>query len=330
MSIAFMLQGDVLTVSFDSEVFQISKTDPSFAEVSGFIAKANKDALKKWYTNKKNSENKASEERVKQAEKIGCTVIGEQLYYNGEPVHNSLSEKIKQYISMKLPYQPLVNFMQNLMLNPSRNSVQQLFNFLQHKNLPITEDGCFLAYKAVNPTLLDIYSNSILNEIGSVVSISRNQVDDNPSNHCSSGLHCGALEYVKNYARQDSKILIVKVHPKDVVSVPLDHNFTKVRVCEYKVVDFYNQPLSSTYSGEDSESFRYESIDSYFEDENEDEDVDCDDYGDDYQEEEHDLSYFADFIYVNGQKYVPSNETACNTPCKTPCRDSKGRFCKSK
>jgi hypothetical protein len=333
-----MLQNDVLTVSFDSEVFQMSKDHVDFPIVLKFISKADKEGLKSWRASQ--SLKAVAEKRVKEAEKLGCTVFGEQLYYNGEAVHNSLSEKIKQYIHLGLPYEPLVKFMENLMLNQSRNSIQQLFDFLQHKNLPITDDGCFLAYKAVREDLKDIYSGTILNEIGSVVSFPRNQVDDDPNNHCSHGLHCGALEYVKNYARSSNdKILIVKVHPKDVVSVPKDHNFTKIRVCEYKVVDFYTSPLSSNFSGDDSESFRYESDDnsvwSDFNEETEsycDDDDDCyeDDDDGDYDEcpyeasEDYDLVKYADYIYINGEKYV--KESSANY--QAPCRDNKGRFCK--
>jgi hypothetical protein len=336
MSISFMLQNDVLTVSLDSEVFQISKDNADFSTVLKFISKSDKDGLKQWRVNQ--SQNAIFEKRVKEAEKIGCSIVGEQLYYNGEPVHNSLSEKIKQYIILGLPYQPLIKFMDNLMLNHSRNSVQQLFDFLQHKNLPITDDGCFLAYKAVREDLKDIYSGTILNEIGTTVSFPRNQVDDDPNNHCSYGLHCGAIEYVKNYARNSKdKILIVKVHPKDVVSVPKDHNFTKIRVCEYKVVDFYTSPLSSNFSGDSSNSFRYESDDSYketyeticgddYDDDYDDEQYDeCDDLPKDHlEDEEYDLAKYADYIYINGEKYV--KESSSNYP--TPCRDSKGRFCR--
>ena len=57
-----------------------------------------------------------------------------------------------------LPFEPLVKLFENLMKNISYQTRTQLYDFLEHKNLPITEDGCFLAYKAVNSDYKDKYS----------------------------------------------------------------------------------------------------------------------------------------------------------------------------
>jgi hypothetical protein len=40
-------------------------------------------------------------------------------------------------------------------------------------------------------------------------------------------------------------MLEVHVNPRDVVSVPTDSNWQKVRCCRYKVVDVIDQPYST-------------------------------------------------------------------------------------
>jgi hypothetical protein len=181
-----------------------------------------------------------------------------QVFYEGEEVHGSISKRILQFMSEGLPFQPLVNFLENLMANPSMQSQKELYDFLEHENLPITEDGYFLAYKAVRSDFKDKYRGVFDNSIGQVCQMQRAKVDDDRSRGCSDGLHAGALNYVAGYGSLDNgdRIVIVKINPKDVVSVPSDCNCEKLRTCRYEVVGEYEgellKPLySSTFSQDD-------------------------------------------------------------------------------
>jgi hypothetical protein len=146
----------------------------------------------------------------------------------------------------------MVKFLENLMQNPSKRAVDETYWFLENYGLPITDDGCFLAYKAVRNDYTDIYSGKFFNGIGGVVSMPRNMVDDNYGIDCSNGLHVGALDYVVQYGHfkkgeapvaGGNRLLIVKVNPKDVVSVPKYEGHTKMRVCEYTVVSEINDVI---------------------------------------------------------------------------------------
>ena len=51
-------------------------------------------------------------------------------------------------------------------------------------------------------------------------------------------------------------MVIVKVNPKDVVSVPTDCECQKVRTCEYQVIADYEGPLESLlHKSEDGEAW---------------------------------------------------------------------------
>ena len=72
----------------------------------------------------------------------------------------------------------------------------------------------------------------------------RNKVDDNKDVGCSKGLHAGTLEYASGYACDNDKLVLVEIDPADVVSIPTDCEFQKLRTCKYKVVAEYERPLT--------------------------------------------------------------------------------------
>jgi hypothetical protein len=172
-----------------------------------------------------------------------------QIFYNGFAVHSTLTDRIIKMMAEGFKFDHMIKFLENLMQNPSKRAVDETYWFLENYGLPITEDGCFLAYKAVRNNYTDIYSGKFNNSIGSVVSMPRNMVDDNYGMDCSNGLHVGALDYVVGYGHfkkgeavpaGGNRLLLVKVNPADVVSVPKYEGHTKMRVCQYTVVSEIN------------------------------------------------------------------------------------------
>ncbi len=185
------------------------------------------------------------------------------LYYEGEQIHNVVVDRILTFMREGIPHEPLIRFLEKLLENPSRRSVEQLYSFLEHKNLPITPEGNFLAYKAVQENYYDKWSGTIDNHPGQTVEMPRRGVDDNPEHNCSYGYHCGSIEYVRIYGYNlTDRYVIVEVDPKNVVSVPNDHACQKLRVCKYRVVCDYEgvleRPLHTAqnpYQDEDYEEW---------------------------------------------------------------------------
>lgn len=173
-------------------------------------------------------------------------VVHGVVQYNGKPISNSFTERILRHIAEGLPCKHLCLFLENLLQNPSRHAVNELYNFLVHRNLPITTDGCFLAYKTVDENYMDWHTHKVDNHVGCVNEMPRNEVDDEWRNACSSGFHVGALEYVTGsdgFHVGEGHLMVVKVDPRDVVSVPLNE-CTKCRTCKYTVVDEMTQELA--------------------------------------------------------------------------------------
>lgn len=163
-----------------------------------------------------------------------------QLYFDGAPIHNSLSTRIISLMRDGYDVAPMSNFLRNLLDNPSKTAVDELYLFMENCNLPITEDGHFIAYKMVNSDFTDIYTGTMDNSVGAVVKMRRNAVDDQRENTCSEGLHFASLEYVinGNYGSKSygHNLVALKINPKNVVSIPSDYNNSKGRACEYTVI----------------------------------------------------------------------------------------------
>jgi hypothetical protein len=198
-------------------------------------------------------------------DKNGFKATDEGVFYKGEKLPTALAEKVKNLHKEGLPLNLFEKFWQNIKENPSCSSVNELYEFLSYKELPITEDGCFLAYKGVDGSFWSISGNKdtkvvkgkvdnsgrIYNGIGERIEVVRRDVDDDRRNHCSHGLHVGSLDYASSFSR--GKLVVVKVNPKDVVSVPTDYSCQKCRVSAYEVVSEFDAEIKAPAVDENNE-----------------------------------------------------------------------------
>jgi hypothetical protein len=142
---------------------------------------------------------------------------------------------------------PFMNFYDRLMKNPSWRVVQALFDFLASGNIPIDEDGYFYAYKSVTHDYLDWHSGTFNNRPGVTNELPRNEVSDDPKQACDEGFHIGTLKYARDFHTSGRyQIVICRVSPEDVVSVPFEKGSGKIRVCRYFVVGNMGTELPNT------------------------------------------------------------------------------------
>lgn len=160
---------------------------------------------------------------------------GEQMFYRGKPIHNVITDKIMDLMRAGEPFTYMVRFLENCYANPNPDSIEQLLKFLEHGSMPITEDGCFITYKAVNKEYKDYHTGKFDNRVGKTCRMDRKLVDPNPNAACSTGFHVGSFNFAKSFGGCEH-LMMIKVNPKNCVSVPTDHSHEKLRVCEYLVV----------------------------------------------------------------------------------------------
>jgi hypothetical protein len=227
MSFPYLIQGSNIVVVIGNKPHTISKTHITYQKVV--------DAIKAqdWETVRDVIEPKKVVLNYGQG---NVSVQGETLFWKGKEMHNSLSKRMIQMLQDGFPIEPLVKFMENLMANPSHRAVNELYGFLEKNSLPITQEGYFLAYKKVRNDYMDIHSATFNNSVGMICEMERNTVDDNQNNTCSNGLHFCSQEYLPSFGGSDSRIMILKINPADVVSIPTDYNNSKGRTCRYEVI----------------------------------------------------------------------------------------------
>jgi hypothetical protein len=235
---ALIKTDESITAVIDGIPKTMTCNHPSFTEALTCLATGEIDTLDSLFDVSESITRKFNADNVG-----GVEITDGVIYYNGEPVHNYVVDRIFDFMDEGLPFQPLARFLEKLMENPSR--------------LPICEDGDFLAYKSVRNDYMDHHSGKFFNGVGEVLEMPRNAVCDDADVGCSYGFHAGSHEYASTFGGGDSRLVIVKINPSDVVSVPKDCNCQKLRTSRYEVVkDFeqvYRKPLNTEFTSYDED-----------------------------------------------------------------------------
>lgn len=159
------------------------------------------------------------------------TIKNDTLYHKDQPTPPYIATKILDLYKAGKPIDRMLKFLTHLEQNPSYRVRDQLYQFLEIGQLPITENGTFLAYKKINTDWTDCHTGKIYNYLNTPVRMDRRNVDDDPNHPCSTGLHVCSFDYLREF--HGDRLITVEVNPQDVVSIPSDYNHTKMRVCEY-------------------------------------------------------------------------------------------------
>jgi hypothetical protein len=272
MNTGYIFTKETATIIGNGRTEQVKRSSVEFNEVVANLRKA-ENATKRGDTRAANRAFDAAfaafdkAESIRRRSKGGFQVENGVVFRNGLPVHNVITSRILDFAGTNLPFEPLFAFLKKIEDNPSNRSKSEGYTFLEHQNLPITIDGDFFAYKSVasdwfskasgredvevsedGGKTFKIYKGRIPNKVGNIVRMKRNLVDDVASRTCSHGLHVGALAYAGPngwYNSPSDHVVLVRVNPKDIVSVPSDHQAQKLRVCEYTVVAEFGGALVS-------------------------------------------------------------------------------------
>lgn len=199
-----------------------------------------------------------------------------RILLDGEEIDNALTKQILRFMDEGVEdWKPLVAFFEKVLSNPNEHSREQLFEWLNRHYFTITSNGDIVGYKGVasdgqggyqsissgkEQVLVDgePHTGKIPNPIGAEIEMARSLVHHDPSVGCSVGLHVGTYEYASSFSH--GTVLEVHVNPRDVVSVPTDCNWQKVRTCRYKVVDVTEAKYDTAFLGLDADNSTDEEV----------------------------------------------------------------------
>ncbi len=231
--ISYIVTGLTIVINFDGKTFTVTKgKDKRYDAISNHIKRGELNRVKSILS---------PVVAITQYHNEYFTVDTNGIVYMSDdsktPIPNFIGTRLIEHIRNGIDILPIVKFWKNLRLNPSLESREDLLGFLEKNGHPLTPDGLFIAYKKVttkNGKMYDSHTGTIEQIPGKWVTISREKVDPNRDNTCSSGLHVAALEYAKGFS--GNVLLEVLVNPVDVVVVPPDYNQQKMRTCAYYVI----------------------------------------------------------------------------------------------
>lgn len=258
MTLPFMMSKDAITVMVNGKTTTVREGHINFSVLREAIRAKDWDAIPDLVT------------PVHVIEKFAAgrvTVQAGEVMLDGATIHNAVTRRILDMVSEGFDAEPLMRFLENLMRNPSKTAVDELYLWLEGTRLPITEDGCFMAYKKVRANYMDFYTGLVLNKPATLMTDSdltyiqtpqgnvtvtvehgvtvlcmpRNQVDDARDRTCSQGLHFCSMSYLPAYHGGKGRILLVKIDPADVVSIPSDYDNAKGRAWRYQIMGEHTQ-----------------------------------------------------------------------------------------
>lgn len=252
-----LVTNGTLTVVFDNgaEIVPVRSDHPRWKDIIAAVSAKDEQTLRTLLSAKKVMEIYSNGD---------LTIDGTGVLYNGRPLHGVDVDRVLAFQRDGLPYEPIANYIRRCRANTSQRAIQELYPWLEHRQITLTPDGKFIGYKGVRNNFYSVYGNTetivtsgtvddeghILNEIGKTIRVDRSCVSDDFRNPCGPGLHVGSLSYAKGWGQ---RVILVEVDPADVVSIPTDCDCQKLRCCGYKVIGEYTGPMPDTLSTEFSE-----------------------------------------------------------------------------
>lgn len=234
MKIPFTITRDNISMMYKGKIYNIPSTHTSF------------DAIKEHLKLEDHSQDFIEsivevKQLIEKWSRGNVKIAGNEVFYKNQPVHNALANRLYELFDEGFDITPWSNFMEKVMTNPSQDAKDRLFIFLEKNQSPITPDGDFITFKRIRPDWTDIYTGKFDNRIGTIVEVDRLEVNPDNSVTCSHGLHVAASHYLDKGPTDfsntlNSRTIVCKVNPADVVAVPSDYKETKMRVCRYEVI----------------------------------------------------------------------------------------------
>lgn len=241
-------KGESLVVIYDGEdPVTVPGTHPKFDEILTLLrgGKAHDDEVEALV-----NENHAMARKLAfVTERVSVTPYA--AFFDGDPLNPVMTSVILDLYNegKEEGLKAVANFLDKASQNVSMESVEALYQWIRNGDLVLKPNGNFVAYKGVQKIGEEVVSISsgtawvdgvrhkghIPNPVGSVISMPRSEVNADGKIGCSTGLHAGTYSYASGFGR--GILLLVEINPRDVVSVPDDFTFSKLRVSRYTVLE---------------------------------------------------------------------------------------------
>lgn len=268
---SFIITVDGISLYLDGTTYSVETSHPNYGRIYDAVRDEDFESIPNLVNTAR-----AIDQYIGASDTLYIDVEAGVITYNGEVLRSYLVQRILKMMDEGFNIEPLTLYLAHLLTNPSKRAIDELHGFNEYGQMPITPDGCFIAFKRISGWY-DTYTKTVFNKPAALmdaedmgmlpyttnlgvtvsiedslttVSMARNRVDDNSERTCSEGLHFCSQEYLKSFS--GDKIVVLKINPRDVVSIPVDYNNTKGRCSKYQVLDVLSDEEFRKSMGESS------------------------------------------------------------------------------
>jgi len=160
---------------------------------------------------------------------------------SGHKLPSRFASKLIDYVAMYEKTDIIDKFKKRLDKNPSKSAQRNLLQFLSYHGASLLEDGRFLAYKYLQDSFRDCHTGKFNYSPGKTVTMPRHEVVEDPKIACAAGLHAGSWSYSGGH----KTVVVCAIDPADVVSVPDDYGYQKIRCCKIKSLKKVEEAIDS-------------------------------------------------------------------------------------
>lgn len=238
MSLAYSVGKSTISLYYNGEYFQVDQTHPNYAAVLEELRKPDRD--------------NAVVVELAQLPKFVATLTSGRVEvgplgvrFRGEEVGGYMVERLLTMLDNPDHLSSWAAFMDNMMDNPNAEVREDLYKWMEVGGMPITPDGCIIAFKKVRQNYTDVHTGKFDNSVGAVLSMDRSLCDPSRHNTCSTGFHFCSAGYLSSFG--GDRVMVVKINPRDVTAIPKDYNLTKARCCQYTVTGELTQQSAARH-----------------------------------------------------------------------------------
>lgn len=161
--------------------------------------------------------------------------------FKNRPINNGSARRIVELMREGFPIESELRCLESLMRHDDPRVIESFEDFLDRWHIPRLDDGRVVLFKGVNrtdkPGIFSAKHNAaFLYEVGKVAALTWDEVDRDPNQTCSRGLHACPLSQVGAYyqpSRTGDALLELHVWPEDIASLPTDYKSEgKVRLLQ--------------------------------------------------------------------------------------------------
>lgn len=200
MPATIFVPDDHVTIAFDTPI-TIYSTDPNWDQVVEFLHDKDFESIRALVSRTSDIILSYNSGRI--------SIDGGIVFVDDNPVEGALVDRLIDMLQKAIDVKPIAQFIANVHDNPKYNVSDDAYGFVEEEDLPITSDGCLLAYQRVRWNWTDIDTTTLDLSIGSVaenVELS----------------FCGLDRLACFFSGWDGsyRTIVIKINPRDIITVP--------------------------------------------------------------------------------------------------------------